>query len=74
MTYISLFHVGRPTHDEPIAVGDTVAVGADQMRQYEVMAVRGQKAWLREPITGMDAIVVAVRCRLVSRPFHHDAP
>ncbi|MBV8682326.1 MAG: hypothetical protein JO111_17390 [Caulobacteraceae bacterium] len=73
MTYLNLFHVERPVYDEAISVGDTVTVGADQSRQFEVMALRGQKAWLRDSITGMDGIVVAVRCRLVSRPFHHDA-
>ena len=73
MTYINLFHVDPPIYDEQIAVGDTVVVGADQLRQFEVMALRGEKVWLRERITGMDRIVVAVRCRLVSRPFTHDA-
>ncbi|HEY2048776.1 MAG TPA: hypothetical protein VGH03_05510 [Caulobacteraceae bacterium] len=74
MTYLNLFHVGKPTYDEAIGIGDIVAVGPDQGRQYEVMAIRGQKAWLRESVTGMDSIVVAVRCRLVSRPLWRDAP
>jgi glucose dehydrogenase len=73
MTYLNLFHVERPVYDEAIAVGDVVTVGADPFRQYEVMAIRGQKAWLRDATTGMDNIVVAVRCRLVSRPFARDA-
>jgi hypothetical protein len=73
MTYLNLFHVERPVYDEAIAVGDVVTVGADQFRQYEVMALRGQKAWLREATTGMDMIVVAVRCRLISRSFRRDA-
>jgi hypothetical protein len=73
MTYLNLFHVERPTYEEAIAVGDTVVVGADQFSQYEVMALRGEKAWLRDTVTGMDGIVAAVRCRLVSRPFCHDA-
>jgi hypothetical protein len=73
MTYLNLFHVGQPVYDEAIAVGDTVTVGPDRSRQYEVMAIRGQNIWLRETINGMDGIVAAVRCRLVSRPFRRDA-
>lgn len=73
MTYLNLFHVERPAYDEAIAVGDIVTVGADPFHQYEVMALRGRKAWLREPATGMDRIVGAVSCRLASRPFRRDA-
>ncbi|HEY2048780.1 MAG TPA: hypothetical protein VGH03_05530 [Caulobacteraceae bacterium] len=67
MTYLNLFHVERPIYDDAVAVGDTVTVGSDQFHQHEVMALRGQKAWLRDTDTGMDSIVVAVRCRLVSK-------
>ena len=73
MTYLNLFHVERPVYDEAIAVGDTVAVGPDQSRLYEVMAIRGQKVWLRETVTRMDGVVAAARCQLVRRPFRRDA-
>jgi hypothetical protein len=66
MSYLDVFDVHLPIYDHLIAPGDIVAVGQNQHPQFEVMATRGDKAWVRDIASGMDGIVPAARCRIIT--------
>jgi hypothetical protein len=66
MSYLNVFGVGTFTYGQSIAIGDIVAVGPNQYPQFEVMATRGEMAWLRDTTSGLDGIVVTSRCRRIA--------
>ncbi len=51
--------------DEEIAPGDLVRTGSSQHPQYHVIAINGDKAWLRHAQNGHDAIAPLNRCRRI---------
>ena len=51
--------------EEVIQPGDVVRTGENQRPQYAVLAVAGDKAWVRNVDSGMDGIVELNRCRKV---------
>ncbi|HSV02875.1 MAG TPA: hypothetical protein VLI41_06680 [Phenylobacterium sp.] len=55
----------RP-HDEDIRAGDTVRMGANFHPHYAVIAVHGDKAWVRNVQTGEDHLAELTRCRKVA--------
>ncbi len=52
-------------HEETILVGDVVRTGLNAVPQFNVVALSGEKAWLRNVHTGADAIAPLSRCRKV---------
>ena len=50
-------------HDEPLQVGDRVRTGPNASPQFEVIAVDGEKVWLRNLDNGTDGVVPVNRCR-----------
>lgn len=61
---ISFEHEG----EEPVEAGDLVRTGDSARPQFSVLAVAGDKAWLRNVDTGADGIVERNRCRKIVEP------
>jgi len=59
-----------PSAAEDVEAGDLVRTGANDFPRYEVVAVRGDKAWVREVQTGAEQIILRSRCRRVSPSTH----
>ncbi len=53
-------------YDEMIVVGDVVRTGMNTVPQFEVLAVHGDKAWLRNVHTKADGIAPLSRCRKIA--------
>ena len=53
-------------YDEDIAVGDIVRTGANLYPHFEVLAVHGDKAWVRNAANGADHLALLSRCRRIS--------
>lgn len=49
-------------HEEVIQAGDTVRTGPNLFPYYSVIAVHGDKAWLRNVQNGQDAVTNLNRC------------
>lgn len=49
--------------DEPIVAGDLVRTGANAFPQYRVIAVYGEKVWLRDVQYGSDGVTSLSLCR-----------
>lgn len=49
--------------DQEIRAGDLVAAGQDEHPRFEVLAVHGDKAWLRDVETGSDHLALIGHCR-----------
>jgi hypothetical protein len=54
-------------HDEAVAAGDLVCTGPSLFPQYKVIAVHGDKVWLRNVQNGWDAVADLKRCRRIGR-------
>lgn len=53
-------------YDETIAAGDLVRTGPNLFPHYAVIAVNGDKAWVRNTETGADGITSVSRCRKIN--------
>jgi hypothetical protein len=73
MTLSSYSDVFSITHDrehhEDIHPGDIVRTGENFHPHYEVLAVNGEKAWVRNVQNGADALALLSRCRKVAGPI-----
>jgi hypothetical protein len=56
--------------DQAINAGDVVCTGPNQRPQFSVLAVAGDKAWVRNVDNGADGIVELNRCRKVEIEAH----
>lgn len=61
--YSDVFGIEHEHYEEEILPGDRVRTGANYFPQYEVIAVRGDKAWLRDLQNGADYLAPVGRCR-----------
>jgi hypothetical protein len=64
----SEFHVidhGRDL-DEDIQPGDLIRTGANLYPHFEVIAVNGEKVWVRNVQTGVDGFTPLDRCRKIN--------
>jgi ABC-type tungstate transport system permease subunit len=50
-------------HEEEILAGDIVRCGANHYPHFEVIAVSGDKAWVRNVLNGTDSLALISRCR-----------
>ena len=50
-------------YDETIACGHLVSTGANLFPYYQVLAVHGDKAWVRNVDNGADHLALVSRCR-----------
>jgi hypothetical protein len=55
-------------YEEDILVGDRVRTGANLFPHYEVLAVNGEKAWVRNLANGADHLAMLSRCRKIDEP------
>ena len=53
-------------YDEDIAAGDIVRTGPNLFPHFEVVAVHGDKAWVRNLSNGGDHLAMVSRCRRIS--------
>jgi hypothetical protein len=53
-------------YDEDIRVGDTVRTGPNLFPHFEVVAVHGEKAWVRNIANGTDHLALVSRCRKIN--------
>ena len=53
-------------YDEVISVGDLVRTGANLYPHFEVLAVHGDKAWVRNTDNGADHLALMSRCRKIN--------
>lgn len=72
MTLSSYSDVFDIKHDleqpEDIRAGDLVRTGANHYPHFEVLAVHGDKAWVRNVLNGADSLALLARCRRLDRP------
>jgi hypothetical protein len=66
-SYSDVFSIehDRDYHEE-ILVGDVVRTGSNLFPHFEVLAVHGEKAWVRNVQNGADSLALLVRCRKIS--------
>lgn len=55
--------------DEHIVAGDLVRTGANSFPHYEVIAVYGDKVWVRDVQYGSDGITSLSLCRKINGPL-----
>ncbi|HEV7121539.1 MAG TPA: hypothetical protein VGN56_01780 [Candidatus Paceibacterota bacterium] len=70
MTLSSFSDVFRLTHEreyeEDICEGDLVRTGTNLFPHFEVLAVHGDKAWVRNITDGSDHLAFTSRCRKIN--------
>jgi hypothetical protein len=66
-SYSDVFAIAHERgYDEHIQVGDLVRTGANLHPHFEVVAVSGDKAWVRNLQSGADSLALLDRCRKIT--------
>ena len=66
LSYSDVFAIRHEReYDEDIRVGDRVRMGANSFPHYVVIAIDGDKAWVRDVTSGADALAQLSRCRVI---------
>jgi hypothetical protein len=52
--------------DQEIRAGDFVSTGPNLHPHFEVLAVHGEKAWVRNVQNGADHLAFVIRCRRIA--------
>jgi hypothetical protein len=66
-SYSDVFSISHDRdHHEEIHPGDVVRTGENLYPHYEVVAVHGDKAWVRNVQTGADSLALLSRCRKIN--------
>jgi hypothetical protein len=66
-SYSDVFAINHDRdYDEEIRVGDLVRTGPNLFPHFEVLAVHGDKAWVRNISTGSDHLALISRCRRIN--------
>jgi hypothetical protein len=66
VSYSDVFSIKHEReHDEEIAEGDLVGTGPNLHPHHRVIAVHGDKAWIRNVQNGLDAVTPVNRCRKI---------
>jgi hypothetical protein len=67
ISYSNLYDIEHDHMDgSDVVVGDLVRTGPNAYPYFRVLAVFGDKAWVRNVQTGADGITLASRCRHVN--------
>ena len=53
-------------YDEDLQVGDLVRTGPNLFPHYEILAIHGEKAWVRNVLNGGDHLALLSRCRKIN--------
>lgn len=65
-SYLDVFELSLDREaDEEIRVGDHVRTGDNRHPQFAVVAVSGDKAWVRNLQSGADSLASLSRCRKI---------
>jgi murein tripeptide amidase MpaA len=65
-SYSDVFSISHDREvEEEIHPGDLVRTGPNLFPHYVVIAVNGDKAWLRNSETGIDGLTTLSRCRKI---------
>ena len=70
VSYADVFGLEDHRHDEHIQAGDMVRTGPNLFPHFTVVAVDGDKAWVRNVQSGMDGLAALHRCRKINGPLH----
>jgi hypothetical protein len=66
-SYSDVFSISHEReYEEDIRVGDLVRSGPNLHPHFEVVAVHGDKAWVRNVQTGTDHLAMLSRCRKIN--------
>jgi len=66
-SYSDVFQIRHEReHEEEIRTGDLVRTGPNLFPHFEVVAVHGDKAWVRNVSDGSDHLALLSRCRKVT--------
>jgi hypothetical protein len=66
-SYSDVFSISHERgYEEDIRVGDLVATGTNLFPHFEVLAVHGDKAWVRNVANGADHLAMLSRCRRIN--------
>lgn len=66
-SYSDIFGISHDRdYDETISVGDLVRAGPNLFPHFEVLAVHGDKAWVRNVSNGTDHVALVSRCRKIN--------
>ena len=66
-SYSDVFSISHERgYEEEIRVGDLVATGVNLFPHFEVVAVHGDKAWVRNTANGADHLALLSRCRKIN--------
>ena len=69
LSYSDVFDIRHECErPEAVRVGDLVRTGPNFHPHFEVIALNGDKAWVRNLVTGADSLAWVARCRLLPRP------
>jgi hypothetical protein len=64
LSYSDVFAISHERdHDEDIHVGDLVRTGENLHPHFAVIAINGDKAWVRNVQSGVDCLAQLNRCR-----------
>ncbi len=68
-SYSDVFAISHARdYEELIQEGDLVRTGPNLYPHYSVIAVSGEKAWVRNVQTGLDGITNLIQCRKIQTP------
>ena len=68
-SYSDVFSINHDRgYDEEIRPGDLVRTGPNLFPHFEVVAVHGDKAWVRNVQNGTDHLALLSRCRRINGP------
>ena len=66
-SYSDVFSISHDReYDEVIQAGDLVRTGPNLYPHFEVVAVHGEKAWVRNVQNGADHLALLSRCRKIN--------
>jgi len=66
-SYSDVFSISHDRdYEEEIIVGDLVRTGPNLFPHFEVLAVHGDKAWVRNVSNGADHLALISRCRKIN--------
>jgi len=66
-SYSDVFSIDHDRgYDEEICAGDLVRTGPNLFPHFEVLAVHGDKAWVRNIANGSDHLALLSRCRKIN--------
>jgi hypothetical protein len=66
-SYSDIFGISHDReYEERIEVGDLVRCGPNLFPHFKVLAIHGDKAWVRNISNGTDSIAIVTRCRTIN--------